>query len=62
MSVFLITMDKGRKMMRPISTREEYLALRNSASQIGNVAKIRFPQADTDVDKLKRSLLQFNYY
>ena len=54
-------MDKGRKMMRPISTREEYLALRNSATQIGNVAKIRFPQAGTDVDKLKRSLLQFNY-
>ena len=61
MSVFLITMDKGRKMMRPISTREEYLALRNSATQIGSVAKIRFPQAGTDVDKLKRSLLQFNY-
>ncbi len=61
MSVFIITMDKGRKMMRPISTREEYLALRNSATQIGNVAKIRFPQAGTDVDKLKRSLLQFNY-
>ena len=61
MSVFLITMDKGRKMMRPISTREEYLALRNSATQIGTVAKIRFPQAGTDVDKLKRSLLQFNY-
>ena len=61
MSVFLITMDKGRKKMRPISTREEYIALRNSATQIGNVAKIRFPQADTDVDKLKRSLLQFNY-
>ncbi len=61
MSVFLITMDKGRKMMRPITTREEYLALRNSATQIGTVAKIRFPQAGTDVDKLKRSLLQFNY-
>ena len=61
MSVFLITMDKGRKKMRPVSTKEEYLALRNSATQIGNVAKIRFPQADTDVDKLKRSLLQFNY-
>ena len=61
MSVFIITMDKGRKMMRPISTREEYLALRNSATQIGTVAKIRFPQAGTDVDKLKRSLLQFNY-
>ena len=54
-------MDKGRKMMRPISTREEYLALRNSATQIGTVAKIRVPQAGTDVDKLKRSLLQFNY-
>ncbi|MEE1080202.1 MAG: hypothetical protein U0L19_03640, partial [Bacteroidales bacterium] len=61
MSVFLITMDKGRKMMRPITAREEYLALRNSATQIGNIAKIRFPQADTDVDRLKRSLLQFNY-
>ena len=54
-------MDKGRKKMRPVSTREEYIALRNSATQIGNVAKIRFPQAGTDVDKLKRSLLQFNY-
>ena len=61
MSVHLITMDKGRKKMRPVSNRAEYLALRNSATQIGNVAKIRFPQADTDVDKLKRSLLQFNY-
>ena len=61
MSVHLITMDKGRKKMRPVSTREEYIALRNSATQIGNVAKIRFPQAGTDVDKLKRSLLQFNY-
>ena len=54
-------MDKGHKKMRPVSTREEYIALRNSATQIGNVAKIRFPQAGTDVDKLKRSLLQFNY-
>ena len=54
-------MDKGRKKMRPITTREEYLALRNSATQIGTVAKIRFPQAGTDVDRLKRSLLQFNY-
>ena len=54
-------MDKGRKKMRPVSNKAEYLALRNSATQIGNVAKIRFPQADTDVDKLKRSLLQFNY-
>ena len=61
MSVHLITMDKGRKKMRPVSNKAEYLALRNSATQIGNVAKIRFPQADTDVDKLKRSLLQFNY-
>ena len=61
MSVHLITMDKGRKKMRPVSNRAEYLALRNSATQIGNVAKIRFPQAGTDVDKLKRSLLQFNY-
>ena len=46
----------GAKMMRPVHTREEYLALRNGGFQQENVARIR--QGD---EALKSSLVQMNY-
>ena len=46
----------GAKMMRPVSTREEYLKLRNGGFQVQNVARIR--QGD---EGLKSSLVQMNY-
>ena len=46
----------GAKMMRPVSTREEYLKLRNGGFQRENVARIR--QGD---EALKASLVQMNY-
>ena len=46
----------GAKMMRPVSSREEYLKLRNGGFQVQNVARIR--QGD---EALKSSLVQMNY-
>ena len=46
----------GAKMMRPVSSREEYLKLRNGGLQVQNVARIR--QGD---EGLKSSLVQMNY-
>jgi len=56
MSVHVIYMQNGVKMMRPVLTREEYLKLRNGGFQKENVARIR--QGDK---ALKSSLVQMNY-
>ena len=56
MSVHYIYKQNGVKMMRPVHTREEYLALRNGGFQKENVARIR--QGD---EALKSSLVQMNY-
>lgn len=39
MSCFLITYQDGHKVARPVTSREEYLALRDSKEQIQNLAK-----------------------
>ena len=56
MSVHVIYYNDGPKMMRPVNTREEYLALRNSVEQVANVKMIRMG----DVSR-KDKLIQFNY-
>ena len=48
--------DGGAKYMRPILTREEYIALRNSGNQTDFVSRIRAGE-----EELKRNLVQFNY-
>ena len=56
MSVHVIYYKDGAKMMRPVLSRPEYLALRNSGDQVQTVAAIR--EGDTS---LKHKLLQMNY-
>ena len=56
MSVHIVYKQNGVKMMRPVCTREEYLALRNGGFQKENVARIR--QGD---EAVKASLVQMNY-
>ena len=56
MSVHNIFYKDGVKMMRPVYTREEYLALRNSSEQRQTVAAIR-----SGNEALKHKLLQMNY-
>ena len=56
MSVHNISYKDGVKMMRPVHTREEYLALRNSEEQKQIVAAIR-----SGNDALKHRLVQMNY-
>ncbi len=56
MSVHIIYYKDGAKMMRPVLSRPEYLALRNSGEQIFNVAAVR----GGDV-KVKGKLVQMNY-
>jgi len=56
MSVHIIYYKDGAKMMRPVLSRPEYLALRNSGDQIANVGRIR--EGD---ESLKRKLVQMNY-
>ena len=56
MSVHNIFYKDGVKMMRPVHTREEYLALRNSSEQRQTVAAIR-----SGNEALKHKLLQMNY-
>ena len=56
MSVHVIYYKDGAKMMRPVLSRPEYLALRNSGEQLFNVAAIR--QGNTG---LKHKLVQMNY-
>ena len=52
----MIYYKDGAKMMRPVQTREEYLALRNSGEQQQLVQRIRNGE-----DGLKHKLLQMNY-
>ncbi len=56
MSVHLIYYQDGAKRMRPVLSRPEYLALRNSGEQLHLVAAVR---AGDEVQK--RHLLQMNY-
>ncbi len=56
MSVHMIYYKDGAKMMRPIHTREEYMALRNGGEQQQLVQRIRNGE-----DDLKHKLLQMNY-
>ena len=56
MSVHMIYYKDGAKMMRPVHTRKEYLALRNGGEQQQLVQRIR-----NDEDGLKHKLLQLNY-
>ena len=57
MSVHVIYYNKDRaKMMRPVLTREEYLALRNSEEQKATVKAVRY--GDT---RKKSRLVQMNY-
>ena len=56
MSVHVIYYKDGAKMMRPVLSRPEYLALRNSGDQVQTVAAVR--EGDT---ALKQRLVQMNY-
>ncbi len=56
MSVHNIFYKDGVKYMRPVHTREEYLALRNSSEQRQTVAAIR-----SGNEALKHRLVQMNY-
>ena len=56
MSVHVIYIKDGAKMMRPVLTREEYLQLRNGGEQQQLVARIRNGE-----EGLKHKLLQMNY-
>ena len=56
MSTHLIYLKDGAKMMRPIHTREEYLALRDSEEQKQTVVAIRGGN-----EGLKHRLVQMNY-
>jgi len=56
MSVHMIYYQDGAKMMRPILTREEYLALRGSSKQQAILKAVR--EGD---EKQKHRLIQMNY-
>ena len=56
MSVHIIYYKDGAKRMRPVLSRPEYLALRNSGDQIANVGRIRQGE-----EALKQRLVQMNY-
>ena len=56
MSVHIIYYKDGAKMMRPVLSRPEYLALRNSGDQIAHVGRIR--EGD---ERQKHKLVQMNY-
>ncbi len=55
MSVYTINKD-GVKYMRPVRTREEYLALRNGNNQVDYMKRIRAGE-----ERLKSELVQMNY-
>ena len=55
MSVYTINKD-GVKYMRPVHTREEYLALRNGNNQVDYMKRIRAGE-----ERLKSELVQMNY-
>ena len=56
MSTYMIYYKDGVKMMRPVHSREEYLALRNGGEQQQLVQRIRGGE-----DGLKSKLVQMNY-
>ena len=56
MSVYTIVMKDGVKMMRPVLTQEEYLALRNGGEQRDFVRRIRAGE-----EQLKHRLVQMCY-
>ncbi len=56
MSVHYIYLADGVKKMRPICSREEYLALRNSGEQAAILAAVR-----SGHEERKKDLVQFNY-
>ena len=56
MSCYYVYVKDGAKMMRPVLTREEYLALRNGGEQPSLVKRIRAGE-----DRLKSELVQMNY-
>ena len=56
MSVHIIYYKDGAKWMRPVLSRPEYLALRNSGDQIANVAAVRGGD-----EARKQRLVQMNY-
>ena len=56
MSVHKIYLKDGVKYMRPVYTREEYLALRNGGSQVDYMRRIRAGE-----ERLKSELEQMNY-
>ena len=56
MSCYTIYYNEGAKMMRPVTNRDEYLQLRDSAKQKNIVDAVR-----NGDDKMKHRLLQMNY-
>lgn len=56
MSVHMIYYKDGAKMMRPVPTREEYLALRNGGEQQSIIKAVR-----SGDDSRKSRLVQMNY-
>lgn len=56
MSCYLIWVEQGHKVARPITSEEEYRALRGSAAQLANLR-----QAREGNEAAKRRLIQFNY-
>ena len=56
MSCYFVYVKDGVKMMRPVRSREEYLALRNGGQQPSLVKRIRAGE-----DRLKYDLVQMNY-
>ncbi|MBR4855423.1 MAG: hypothetical protein IKU94_02225, partial [Bacteroidaceae bacterium] len=56
MSVYLITTEGGHKVARPVTDREEFLALRNSPAQRHNLELARGGD-----DKAKHRMVQFCY-
>lgn len=56
MSCYLIKMENGHKVARPITSEEEYKQLRGSKEQKANLR-----QARAGSDAAKRRLVQFNY-
>jgi len=52
----MIYLKDGVKYMRPVHTRDEYLALRNGGSQVDYMRRIRAGE-----ERLKSELVQMNY-
>ena len=56
MSCHMIYMKDGKKMMMPVLTKEEYMAIRNGGEQRERVKRIRSGE-----ESLKHKLVQMNY-